>query len=149
MFQVDVLNFIAAKLQDLNVAWLPSEKKVFFPNENIPEDAYNEEVFFEVFTGGVAPEIDTEQTAVFSTVASIILNGKQNVGVARLETVADAIVNAFSTVSNDNVKTLTSVNNNVKTDVYVTSVERSESAIDGGRYKTTIFLTLDAFERKL
>ena len=59
-----ILQYLAELCQSLKDTRLPDEKKIYFPNEQIPADAINENVFFEVFSGDDKPEFDTEITNV-------------------------------------------------------------------------------------
>lgn len=143
-----LLQYLAEACQALSDPRLPQEKKVYFPNEIIPDEAYDENVFFEVFTGDEAPVFDTEKTSVSAVVGSIVINGKQNVGVSLLDAVAEALIKPFlprTPLRKIGFKTLT-CDGEYFDDVYIVSVERSEGGIDNGRYKITIFLTFEIYE---
>lgn len=146
--QQHVLNFLNERIQSLDSPLLAAEKRVFYPNENIPDDANDEDVYFEVFVGATAPEVETEQTTSYSCVASIVLNGRQNVGIAPLETIAESLTRMFSPVNPDRIKGFAVDENNVTTNIYIAKTEKTEGGNDAGRYKITVFITLDTFEER-
>ena len=143
-----LLQYLAEACQALNDTRLPPIKKVYFPNEIIPEDAYEQNVFFEVFTGDEAPVWDTEKTSVSTVVGSIVINGKQSVGASLLDAIAEALIKPFlpRTPFRKIGFTTPSCDGENLDDVYVIGAERSEGGIDNGRYKITIFLTFEIYE---
>lgn len=143
-----ILQYLAELCQSLKDTRLPDEKKIYFPNEQIPADAINENVFFEVFSGDDKPEFDTEKTNVSTVVGSIVINGKLNVGVSFLDAIAQALLDPFLP-RNTARKTGFVIKDGEgypSERAYVTGIERSEGGVDKGRYKITIFITFDIYE---
>lgn len=143
-----LLQYLAELCQSIKDQRLPITPRIFFPNEQIPADALSEPVFFEVFTGDETPVWDTEKTSVSTVVGSIVINGKLNVGASLLDAIAEALMDPFLPRNSRRKIGFVTPNNNGEylESVYVTNVERSESGVDGGRYKITIFITFDIYE---
>lgn len=143
-----ILQYLAELCQSLKDTRLPDEKKIYFPNELIPADAVNETVFFEVFTGSDKPEFETEKTNVSTVVGSIVINGKTNVGISFLDAIAEALLDPFLP-RNPKRKTgfvIFDGDGYPSQRIYVTGIDRSEGAVDKGRYKITIFITFEIYE---
>lgn len=134
-----LLNYLAGAVETLEE---PTTKTIVLPNELAPEDSIDADVFFEIFSGGTTPEIETENSDVGAIVGSIVLNGRTNVGVAYLDGIAENLLALFRANNPNRRKGF--VDGNAK--AYVVGVERSEGGIDNGRYKITIFITFDIYE---
>lgn len=148
MFHRQLLQYLADACRELHDSRLPEQKQVYFPNETIPADANEQIVFFEVFTGGEAPFVDTENSNVSTCVGSIVINGKQNIGTSLSDAIAEALMNQFLERNpSRNIGFTTSHFDGENIDnVYIVNVERSEGGIDNGRYKITVFITFEIYE---
>lgn len=148
MRQLAILNFLASAVKELS-----SEQTfpIYLPNEPIPEDANDAKLFFELFCGDQAQEIETEHSTISGVVGSIVINGKQNAGIALVDKVADDLVLAFSPTNRFQKRGFSVLNSEtgVVERLYAISVERSEGGIDEGRFKTTVFITFEIFEDKI
>lgn len=147
MRQLAILQFLQSAIRELATEPLP----IYFPNEPIPVDANDASLYFEVFCGDQKPETDTERSTISGVVGSIVVNGKENVGIALVDKVADDLVFAFSPVNRFRKKDFSILNKETGRveRIYATGAERSESGIDEGRFKTTIFVTFEIFEDKI
>lgn len=148
MFQRYILQYLSEAVKSLEDDQLLPEKVVYFPNEPIPTSAYEKGVFFEVFTGNVELITETEISCVSSVVGSIVINGKTNAGTSFLDAIAEALAYSFSASNPRRKKGFRTKDFDGErySKVYVSSVERSESGIDNGRYKITVFITFDIYE---
>ena len=143
-----ILQYLKEAVEAIEDPRVPTNKTIVFPNEPIEERVYSQDVFFELFCGGVKPENETENSAVSTIVGSIVLNCKTNVGVSYLDALADALVYFFNPANpyrKNGFRTCDDRDDNT-IDVYVANVERSETGSDNGRYKCTIFVTFEVYE---
>ena len=148
MFHRKILQYLTDAINSLDDSLLPVPKTIVLPNEFIPDEASSLSVFFEIFSGGIAPEYDTETSTRGSLVGSIVINGKINAGISLVDAIAEALVYCFSPVNPRRFagfKT-SDFRDDHPVDVYVSGVERSETGTDGGRFKCTIFVTFDIYE---
>lgn len=148
MRQLAVLQFLATAVRGLATG---TTFPIYLPNEPIPPDANDADLYFEVFCSGQNQEKDTERSTISGLVGSIVASGKGNVGIALVDKVADDLMFQFSPVNRFQKKDFTVLDGELGRSerFYVVNAERSESGIDEGRYKTTIFLTFEVFEDKI
>ncbi len=122
---------------------------VILPNEPVAEDANNAELYFEISVSGQDYHLETEASTFSSALASIVIVGKRNTGAGRLDDLAEHFVQMFSPidpVGRNFSRSLYVEESEKVTYVYVKNVERSEAGIYDGRYKLTIFISLDVYE---
>lgn len=148
MRQLAILQFLASAVKKLSTE---QTFPIYYPNEPIPEDANDADLYFEVFCGDQTKEIETEHSTISGVVGSIVINGKQNAGIALVDKVADDLLLTFSPANRFETRGFSVLNKEtgIVERLYVLTVERSESGIDEGRFKTTIFLTFEVFEDKI
>ena len=133
------------------LAWLASvarceapDAPIAFPNEPTSASFESAPVALEVFCSGREYYRDTEDGTVANAIGSVVLNGDQNAGAARLDELAERLTRAFAPSAGFSTRAETGTTARV----YSTRVERSESGLYNRKYKITIFVTLDIYEDK-
>lgn len=122
---------------------------VILPNEPATDDANNSELFFEISVSGQDYHLETEVSTFSSAIASIVIIGKRNVGAGRLDDIAEKFVKMFSPIDpmGRNFSRSLYVDESDKVSyLYIKHVERSEAGIYDGKYKLTIFISLEIYE---
>ena len=123
---------------------------IILPNEPIASEIASTDVFFEIANTGRTWTRETEESTLSTTVCSIIINGRQNTGIGAVDTIADALVDNFTPLNPATRNGFTFVDEarGVVSRAYVTETSRSESGTYNGRFKVTVFITLEIFEDK-
>lgn len=127
---------------------LPNPAKVYFPNENIPIEAFQDNIYFQVHAGDEVIAYQTENTSQSVIVGSIIVNGKINVGVSLMNAVVDSLVWRFVPHNPDRQVGFTVRDEKTGSiaNVLIAGVERTQSGTAENRFKTTIFITFKITE---
>ena len=123
---------------------------IILPNEPIASEIASNELFFEIANTGRTWSRETEESTLSTTVCSIIINGRQNKGIGAVDKIADALLSYVAPLNPSlrNGFTFIDETSGVVSRAYVTEVSRSESGIHNGRFKVTVFVTLEIFEEK-
>ena len=148
MIQQYILQYLTEAINAIQDPLLSQNKTILYPNEYVPIEVADKELYFEVFCGDLAPQYETENSTTSNVVGTIVINGKTNVGNSLLDAVSEALIYNFlptNPLRKIGFSTRNSYDNNIS-NVYVSSVERTETGIDDGRYKVSIFITFDIYE---
>lgn len=148
MIQRLILQYLTEAINALQDPLLPRVKTIVYPNEYVPIEISEQDLFFEVFCGGIAPQYETEKSILTSVIGTIVINGKTNTGSSFLEAISEALIYNFlptNPLKKHGFRIRDSCNKCI-TDVYISAVERSETGIDEGRCKVSIFITFDIHE---
>ena len=147
MKQAEVLQYLCHIVRSLDDV---ERLLVYFPNEPLPDNVNDADLYFCVYCGGEFPAIETEKTTVSNIVGSIVLNGKINIGIDFLDKIADQIMTLFSPTNPRREKGFTlNREKGLVERFYVTSVERTAPGFDEGRLKITMFINFDVFEERI
>lgn len=122
---------------------------VIMPNEPLSEDSNDAELFFEVAISGQDYSLETETSTSSSAIASVVIVGKRNTGCSKLDEIAETFIATFSPIGKSGVNFNRSLfvddSENISY-LYIKNVERSEAGIYDGKYKLTIFISLEIYE---
>lgn len=129
---------------------------------NVEFCADGKPLFFELYVGDDAPQIDTETSVISRRVASIVIVGELGEGTERLERIARGIVDVFATYNPRRFKGFSTVERvfastelngagrvAARSTAYVVGVRSTAPGIFDGRVKTTVFLDLEIQTRVL
>ena len=134
-----ILERLAAVARDL-----APNAPIVFPNEPTSANVESAPLFLEVFCSGREYYLDTEEGRTANVIGSIVLNGEQNAGAARLDDLAEKLTTALAPPFGFSA---TQANGTIGR-AYSARVERSESGLYNRRFKITVFITLDIYEDK-
>ena len=131
------------------VAVVSPRAVVILPNEPATEEINSSDLFFEISVSGQDYHVETEVSTSSSAIASIVIVGNRNVGAGRLDDIAEKFVKMFSPIDPMGrvfSRSLFVDESDKVSYLYIKNVERSEAGIYDGKYKLTIFISLEIYE---
>lgn len=143
-----IRQYLSEAISAIKDSLLPLNKVIINPNEYISSEVDEQDVYFEVYCGGVAPQYDTENSTKTSVIGTIVINGKINVGSSLIDAISETLFYNFiptNPLRKQGFKVRNFYDSNI-VNVYISNIERTETGIDNGRYKTTLFITFDIYE---
>ncbi len=150
MLSKHVLDFLERAVLSLKIRGIGS-REIVRPNALV--DVGSSALYFETFASDFSTSSDTEKSVKTSCVGAIVVSSARGEGIDRVDAVAQALVDLFSSYNENRFSGWTSrdgiyldFGRQKASRVYVVGVERSNGLVVDGRYKTKISVRLEIFE---
>ncbi|MBQ9873655.1 MAG: hypothetical protein IJM30_04240 [Thermoguttaceae bacterium] len=145
-----ILDFLRRAILALKIGGI-DESAIVEPN--VLADLGEKSLYFEISASDFEARPETERSVAGSRRGSIVVSGALGRGIDRVDAIAQALVDLFSSYNASRFYGWTTrervypfVGARRTERVYVVGVERSNGTVADGRYKTRISVLLDVYE---